>query len=259
MDLRIWNETLARIKYFKILEVSFMFELSRCKYDFASDNINIFALVYDESYSMCGDASAMREANSAFYQDFSKFEERGSIAIAKAVFSENFSMSFFNEVSEFDTSYRARDNTALYEAIVEAGTNTIDYYKEIVKRLNVRPKITFLVFSDGGDNCGSELDYKEAKKMVKQLNSLDATTVFVAFRGAISDGKGEELGFSCTKNINSVRDLIVCMGTELSKSCKEQSKSAYSLKSEFFSKADKNSSEDSAEHQPILDDDFFNV
>lgn len=235
------------------------FNLGSCKYDFASDTINIFVNVYDASTSMDEDINAMREANRAFYEDFSKFEERGSIAIAKAEFSGGFDMTSFRPVKEFDTSYNTYGSTALYNAIVRSTKNTIAYYNEIVKRLNVRPRITYLVFSDGDDNCGDDVTYNAAKQALKELNSMDATTVFVAFRDAISSGVGENLGFTCTRDITSAQELVACMGGELSKSCKEQSRSAYSLKSEFFSKAEKNTAEDEVEAQPLLDDDFFTV
>ncbi len=233
--------------------------LRDCKYDFSSDNINIIVNLYDESGSMDEDVTAMRKANNAFYDDFSKFEERGSIAISKAVFSESFSMTPFREVRYFDTGYGAYGGTHLYSSIHHAVERTIAYYNEIVKRLNVRPRITFLVFTDGGDNEQNGRYFNDAKEAITRLNSLDATTVFVAFREAIRNEDGERLGFTCTKNISTVRDLISCLGNELSKSCKEQSRSAYSLKSEFFSKASKESTEDSTNEQPIDDDDFFNV
>ena len=234
------------------------FKLDPCKYDFASDSIDIIVLVYDYSGSMEGDASAMKKANKAFYDSFSKFEEKASVAISKARFNSGFDMTPFDVVDKFDVSYYASGGTALYSAIVEAGKNTISYYNEIIKRLNVIPKITFLVFSDGDDNESGSY-YSSAKEIVTQLNSLDATTVFVAFRDAIKSGIGDDLKFSCTKDIHSVQELVNCMGNELSKSCKEQSKSAYSLKSEFFSKADENAAEDDAKNQAIIDDDFFDI
>lgn len=234
------------------------FNLGECKYDFASDTIDIIALVYDYSGSMDSYQSSMKKANKAFYNSFSKFEEKGSVAIAKARFASFFDMTTFDSIDKFDTTYSSGGGTRLYYAIVEAGEKVIAYYNEIVKRLNVRPKITFLVFSDGDDN-ESKGYYAQAKNMVTELNSLDATTVFVAFGEAIESGIGDDLKFSCTKDINSVEELVQCMGTELSKSCKEQSKSAYSLKSEFFSKADKNSEEDDTQNQAIIDDDFFDI
>ena len=234
------------------------FSLRTCKYDFASDAIDIIVLLYDYSGSMQHYKGDMLKANEAFYQDFSRFEEKGSIAIAKGMFDSSFSMTSFDSIEKFNRSYSAYGGTKLYYAIVEATKKTIAYYDEIVKRLNIRPKITFLVFSDGGDNESPNY-YDEAKRSITLLNSLDATTVFVAFGAAIKNEAGNDLKFSCTKDINSVEELVRCMGTELSKSCKEQSKSAYSLKSEFFSKADKNSEEDDTEKQTIIDDNFFDI
>lgn len=232
--------------------------LANCKYDFSSDNINIIVLLYDYSGSMEEYATAMRKANKAFYDDFSRFEEKGSIAIAKGRFATSFDMTPFDSVKHFNTEYSANGGTRLYYGIVEAVKRTVLYYNEIVKRLNVQPRITFLVFTDGEDTEGLE-HYSDAKNLIKQLNSMDATTVFVAFGEAIQNGDGERLGFSCTKDIHTVKELVSCMGVELSKSCKEQSRSAYSLKSEFFSKADTNSEEDDTDSQAIMDDDFFNI
>ena len=230
------------------------------KFDFtSSDVVNIIALVYDYSGSMSSDVSAIRKANKAFYSDFSRFEEKASVAIAKAAFNENFSMTPFKTVSSFDTSYYAHGGTRLYDAISKAGSETIEYYNELVKRLNIRPRITFLVFTDGLDNS-STTKFNAAKQMIAKLNSLDATTVFVAFRDAISGCIGDKLGFTCTKDISSVEELISCLGAELSQSCKEQSKSPVSLKSAFFSKAAPTPTEDAVKDaDDMLSDSFFSI
>lgn len=237
------------------------FYLEQCNYNFTSDNINIFMLLYDYSGSMCDDANAMRKANSAFYNDFSRFEEKGSVAISKGTFTnhDDIRISSFDSVSAFDISYNPSGGTPLYRAIHEAAQCTIDYYNEIVKRLNVTPRITFLVFSDGDDNESYDCR-SNAKEAIQSLKALDATTVFVAFRDAKNNGVPEDLEFDCINNIESAQELISCMGTELSKSCKEQSQSATSLKSqffksEFFSKAKKDTDSDGAGQ--AYDDSFF--
>lgn len=235
------------------------FTLSNCKFDFASDNINIIVLLYDESGSMDCNKNAMREANKAFYNDFSKFEDKGSIAISKAVFSDYFYMSSFESIDSFNTAYSIDGGTELYYAITQAVENTVLYYNEIIKRLNVRPKITFLVFTDGGDTSDSYVRKNEAIEAIKEINTLDATTVFVAFGAAIPNKDGERLGFTCTREISTVSDLIQCLGKQLSRSCKEQSKSVYSLKSEFWSQVGQDSTEDDVDENPIDDDDFFNI
>lgn len=235
------------------------FNLNDCKYNFTSDNVNIIVLVYDESGSMEYDKLSIRKANTAFLKDFSKFEDKGSIVVSKVSFADYFEMTPFLSVDEFDTGYTAQGGTELYYSIAASVENTILYYNELVKRLNIRPRITFLVFTDGGDTSDSTKRYKQAKEAIEKLNALDATTVFVAFRDAIRNEDGTKLKFTCTREISKVNDLITCLGKQLSKSCIEQSKSVYALKSEFFSKAEKNSDEDNVEENPITDDDFFNI
>lgn len=229
------------------------FDLNNCKYNFASDKVDIIVLVYDKSGSMQQFVSAMKEANVAFYNDFTRFEEKGSIAIARADFDNGFSMTSFSDIENFSTNYYASGGTELYQAIEYAAENTIAYFKEILKRLNIRPKITFLVFSDGEDNGYHSSLY--AQDYIKELNNMEATTVYVAFGSAIEAKTGEKLGFSCTKDITTVGELISTMGTQLSKSCKEQSRSLYSLKSAFFSKAAENAEDDVRDD--ISDEDFF--
>lgn len=228
-------------------------------YSFSSDVVNIFVMVYDCSGSMEDYCGAIRKANQAFYEDFSRFEEKGSVAILKAMFSEGVTMTPFGPVKNFSTEYYANGGTWLYDAVVKVGEETIAYYTEIESRLNIRPRITFLVFSDGRDNNNLKNEIKAAKDMIAKLNSLDATTVFVAFGGAIAAKDGEKLGFSCVRDITSANELISCLGTELSQSCIEQSKSAFSLKSKFFSKAADTTTKTSPEAQKVVSDSFFDV
>ena len=106
------------------------FNIDACKYDFSSDSVDIITLVYDYSGSMDTYEADMLKANKAFHADFSKFEEKGSVAIAKGRFNDNFDMTSFDSVSQFDTSYSANGGTALYYAIVESAKKTIEYYNE---------------------------------------------------------------------------------------------------------------------------------
>ena len=206
------------------------------KFDFSSDTVDIFILLYDVSGSMDAHVSEIRRANETFKKVFSRFEEKGSVAISKAVFSEGCRISPFKSVDEFDTSYSTYGSTHLYSAICEVVDATIEYYRELIKRINIQARITLLVFSDGEDNERAYNMSKAADK-IRELNSLDATTVFVAFDAAIDAKDGENLGFSCTRDIHSSEELVSCLGVELSRSCIEQSKSAFALKSQFFSQA----------------------
>jgi hypothetical protein len=60
--------------------------------------------------------------------------------------------------------------------------------------------------------------------------------------------------------VYSANELVSCLGTELSKSCIEQSKSAFSLKSSFFSKAAAGTgAETNPEVKKVVSDSFFDV
>lgn len=231
------------------------------KFDFPSDVINIFVLIYDYSGSMDCHENAIIEANKAFYSDFSRFEEKNSVAISKVCFTEHVTMSPFGPVSNFDTCYYANGGTRLYRAIIHAGEETIEYYTQLMKRLGIRARITFLVFTDGEDNENRPEEIEAAKKMITQLNSLEATTVFIAFDQAIEAKDGEKLGFTCTRDISTAEELISCLGIELSQSCKEQSRSAVSLQSKFFSKVATTQQDDSDTpgEDDMLGDNFFDV
>jgi len=227
-------------------------------YTFSTDRVNIFMFVYDVSGSMDDYCSAIRKANRAFYNDFSRFEEKNSVAISKATFDDNCHISPFGPVKNFSVDYDVGGSTWLYSAIVKTGQELLDYVNEITSRLNIRPQVTYMVFSDGRDNGPHRMD--EARDMIAKLNSIDATTVFVAFGEAIQIKDGENLGFSCVRDINSSAELISCLGTELSQSCIEQSKSAFALKSKFFSKAaTSDESPTSSEVKKVVDDNFFNL
>ena len=242
--------------------------VNNSKYDFSSDIINIFMFLYDYSGSMHNHCHAIYSANRNFKKVFTAFEEKGSVAISKSSFCEWYNIAPFESADHFDTSYNANGGTHLYSAIVAAATATIEYYNELIKRLNVQARITFFVLSDGEDNENAYGSFESAKKAITKLNNLDATTVFVAFDGAISSKDGERLGFNCTRDIHSVEELVNCLGVELSRSCIEQSKSAYALKSNFFSQANQtpnstgnNTSESSedAELDAILGDWMFSA
>ena len=230
--------------------------LSNCKYYFSSDNINIITLLYDTSGSMEDHCSKMRAGLKAFKKDFEKFEERGAIAISRGNFDSSFEMTPFREVANFNTNYYTGGSTHLYYAISKAVDLTVMYYNELVRRLNTRPRITFLVFTDGEDTGSPGWGMSDAINAIAQLNELDATTVFVAFDRAIDRKDGETLGFNCIKNVENANDLIECLGEDLSKSCQAQSRSAISLGSQFFSKAAAQSGGNTASAGND-DDDFF--
>ena len=67
--------------------------------------------------------------------------------------------------------------------------------------------------------------------------AIGISSVFVAFGSAISSEFGKEMGFQATIEVEKNETLKEFLGVELSKSCKEQSKSMKSLGANFFSQA----------------------
>lgn len=233
--------------------------LEGCKFDFTTDTINIFMFLKDKSGSMESYESTMEMALSDFKKDFATFEDKGSVAISNSSFDEYIDLKKFLSIEEFSTSYSANGGTHIYNSIVAAADYTIEYYKEIIKRTNTTPRVTFFVFTDGEDNdYNNNSKIKNATNAINKLKEIGATCVFVAFGNAAERQDGERLGFECTRKIKEKNELRRLMGKELSKSCKEQSKSAYSLGANFFSKAVEDEKLNSVEEQAINDDDFFN-
>ena len=92
------------------------------------------------------------------------------------------------------------------------------------------------------------------------MNEMGITTVFVAFGKAISSNFGDELGFQATVDVKDRDSLVEFMGEELSKSCKEQSRSMKALGSNFFSHANDNESSSGYSNitsQALEDDDWI--
>lgn len=241
-----------------------MVNLEKCKKFFDTDNGMIVLLLIDESGSMAGDTMVMIKALNAFFEDFRKFEERGKVSISKATFSSYMKMTDFLDIESFDRSYEPGGGTALYYSIKEAVDNLNAYYEEIVKSWGFRPKVTFVVFSDGEDNAGGSME--ETKRIIENLNKrMNANTVFVAFRKAIKMRMGKKMGFRCTVDANNANELITLMGEELSKSCQEQSRSSVSLGSNFYSQVsqpktgEESGSQTDQMYQILEDDSFFGI
>ncbi len=235
-------------------------DLEKCFYDFQTDNIYVFVLLYDASGSMKEDKNIMIAANKDFYDDFMKFEDKASIVFSQAYFNEFLEMGDFLPIESFSTNYSPGGKTRIYSAISKAIENTLAYSNELTKRKNIKPFITFLCYSDGEDSYNLNIEIENAKEAIKELkeSSKKVNTVFVPFREAINSGIAEKLGFDCKKDITSKEELRQFMGKELSKSCKTQSRSSKSLGSKFFSSiADKDESK--IETDVFDDDSFFNV
>lgn len=228
-------------------------------YNFSTDKINIFSINPDSSGSMSEHEGDMREGLRRYKSSFENFSEANSMAVSINMFDSDYYPSAFKSIRDFDISYRTGGATALYYSIVQGAKNLLDYIEEVTLRNSCIPRATFIVLSDG-EPWDDMATRSEAKKAITELNESGVTTVFVAFGQSISSEFGKKLGFVSTIDIKNKTSLTTFLGEELSRSCKEQSRSIRSLGSEFFSKANKDSHSTgySAKTSQVLeDDDWF--
>lgn len=204
--------------------------------DFSSDRANIFLMLIDESGSMEDDEIKVREGIKMYRKSFENFSEANSIAVSICKFDTSFYERPFESITNFSFDYSAAGGTALYYAIVKAAEHLKKYIQEVVETKGIVPRVTFIVFSDG-EPCNDRMDRSDAVKAIAELNYSGVTTVFVAFGSAINSSFGEKMGFMSTIDVENREVLVNFLGVELSKSCKEQSKSMKSLGANFFSKA----------------------
>lgn len=206
-------------------------------YEFSTDKVNVFSLVLDCSGSMGSEIDAMKDGLRMFKNSFNNFSEASSMSVSVNRFTGYVDSGAFQSIKDFDTHYYANGGTALYDAIVIQGERLLSYIKNVNERTGAQIKATFIVFSDGESNSDERYGKNSAKKVLAKLNAQKVTTVFVAFGGSMHSNFGKDLGFIATIDVVDRKKLASFMGVELSKSCKEQSKSMKSLGSNFFSKA----------------------
>lgn len=206
--------------------------------DFSSDKINIFSLNIDESGSMKDYTSQMIKGLELYRKSFRGFSEENSIAVSMNTFADNLYLENFKKVRDINIDYSPDGATVLYYTIVKSAEALREYIDDVITQTGVVPISTFIVFSDG-EPCNDKADKSDAIEAIKILNTSGVNTVFVAFGKAVERRIGESLGFQATVDIKNEKNLINFFGVELSKSCKEQSKSLKTLGSNFFSQANK--------------------
>ncbi len=212
---------------------------------FGTDQISIFHLVLDCSASMESDYDAMCKGLKMYKNSIVEFSKNdsNSIAICISRFNDRYTPGDFKTPEDMDISYRVGGNTAMYDAIQYGAKQLDEYVLQVIRENNVRPNVTFLLFTDGESNSDSiEDSYETAEQKIKMLNEMGVNTVFVAFGESVQSELGVKLGFKATIDINDRSVLEKFMGKELSRSTIEQSKNIRSLGSNFFSKATSNES-----------------
>lgn len=210
--------------------------LSNCYYGFSSDKIDIFFFLIDKSGSMDDDEDNVVKGLKEYQKSFRNFPEANSIAVSISKFNGSFYPEPFLPISEFDTSYYANGLTALNYSIVKGAEYLEEYVREVTARTNITPRVTFICFSDGCPE-GDSMSPSAGMQTIEKLNYAGVTTVFVAFGRAITSDFGKNMGFQSTIDVVNREALVNFLGVELSKSCKEQSKSLKALGENFFSQA----------------------
>lgn len=225
-------------------------------FDFSTDKVNVFMLLIDCSGSMQDDRKNVREGLDLFKKSFEGFPEVDSIAVSISKFSNNFYPDDFVQVKNLDTSYNTSGATALSYSIVKGAEYLNQYIHRVTEKTGVIPRTTFIVFSDG-EPFEDHLPLSTAKKTIENLNYSGVNTAFVAFGEGIKSEFGKRMGFMATIDVVNRNTLKDFLGVELSKSCKEQSKSLKALGSDFFSKATENSTGYSQTAAQVLEDDSW--
>lgn len=228
-------------------------------YNFSSDKISIFTMIIDSSGSMTDDQENVRRGLELYKKSFEEFPEVNSIAVSINTFDKDFHRGNFKHVWELNTDYHADGATALHYSIAKGAEDLNAYIAEVTEKTGCIPRATFIVFSDGKP-CEDRMTEKDSRNAINQLNLAGVTTVFVAFGEAINSDFGRRLGFISTLDVIDKETLVNFLGVELSKSCKEQSKSLKALGANFFSQAMNNGNSEAYSNttaQAMEDDSWF--
>lgn len=228
-------------------------------YDFSSDKIDTYMFLVDGSSSMAGDTKNVEKGLKGYKESFESFPDVNSISVSVSQFNGEVYLNDFTKISQMSTRHVADGATAIYYAIEKGTEHLLKYIEKVTERAGVTPKATFIVFSDG-EPCKDRANMSDAKKAISKLNYAGVTTVFVAFGSAINSSFGKKLGFMSTKDVTNREVIVEFLSEELSKSCKEQSKSYKALGANFFSQAVNSSSKgySQATAQVLEDDSWIN-
>lgn len=91
-------------------------------------------------------------------------------------------------------TYRPDDQTALYDAVLDAITGVVAY-GQALRNQGARTKITLVVFTDGYDNA-SRNSASRARKVVEDLLALEMYTfALVGFGGSFAHQVAQDIGF----------------------------------------------------------------
>lgn len=197
-----------------------------------SEVVNLITVGVDGSNSMDMYTNVMTNALKDFKLSLLNSKEADTLLVARADFgNDKVNLKGHKTLEQFETDYVAKGSTPLYDVIVEAGENLIQYMK-FLRQNGTRVKAVFAIFSDGMD-YNSKNDFSTAKKKIDELNKKEITTAFITF-GDEAKGIAKQLGFQneleVGSNASELRKAFNC----LSKSVIDSSKSVIPDGDNFF-------------------------
>lgn len=104
-------------------------------------------------------------------------------------------------------SYRPNDQTALYDAVLDAITGVVAYGQEL-RNQGARTRITLVVFTDGGDNASRHTANHVRTVVADLLKQEIYTFALVGFGTGFAKTTAHSMGFSNVMEANANADDI---------------------------------------------------
>jgi uncharacterized protein YegL len=150
--------------------------------DLESENVYLADLLIDSSGSMQPFEGAMVDALTNFKESMLKTKEHDAneMLVSRINFcGKNITIGGFKKVEDLDLAYRASGMTPMYNAIIKAKEELMQYMQHLRNR-GMTVRATVGIFSDG-DETTSPSKFGEAKAAIAELQAAEVNTVFIVF------------------------------------------------------------------------------
>lgn len=200
-----------------------------------NDHMYLMGIVQDRSGSMNDYTGEMKKAMSNFIKSIQDSKQDDEMLVSVTEFNGAVKSSGFQNVADLSTDFYAGGTTAMYDAIIVAKEQLVDYMNQL-NNSGVRTRGGLVIFSDGEDNASWGFP-SQAADAIKELLAREVIVAFVAF-GSDAHGIADDLGVphhNVMETDASPSELRKIWGI-LSKSAISSSKSAAagSTQSNFF-------------------------
>lgn len=206
-----------------------------------SDESTLFCVVLDETGSMHPNRDAVIAAYAEMLTSLKASKAAGKILLSPWAF--NIKSRLIHGYLPLDmvpdlSDYNPNNNTALYDATLDALTSLIAYEQEL-KALGNRTQAVVVVFTDGDDNS-SRTPAVDVKKVATELLAKETYVLsLVAFHQDPTDEIGKraaaEMGFPNLLEAGaSAHDIRLAMGTVSQSTIRASQGKIGQSKSDFF-------------------------